>query len=366
MSSQPETASVRTRRALDGVVAYKPGRPPVVPEGVTSYKLSSNENPYPPLPSVREAIAEAAAHVNRYPGMDMYELRSAVAKRWGVSEDQVVPGGGSSGVLNQIVSATVEAGEEVVYAWRSFEMYPVLVGLAGGRSVQIPLRANGTHDLDAMARAITDNTSLVFLCSPNNPTGPVIGHDEAVAFMEKLPADVLVAVDEAYIEFNRDESALNSAEMFARFPNVVVCRTFSKAYGLAGLRVGYGIAWPQVAEVLNKTRLPFTVTDVAQTAAVASLQAEDELIERVDQVVAERERVEAALAEAGWELEPSQANFVWFPAGRHTAELAQAFDAAGLSVRPFADEGVRVTIDVPEANDLMVEVATKFRRRTER
>lgn len=364
MSSQPSTSAVRTRLALEGIVAYKPGRPPVVPEGATSFKLSSNENPYPPLPSVQRAIADAASHANRYPGMDLYALRVGIAERWGVSEDQVVPGAGSSGVLQQIVSATVEAGKEVVYAWRSFEMYPILVGLAGGRSVQVPLLDNGAHDLDAMARVITSNTGLVLLCSPNNPTGAVLGHDETVAFLRQVPSDVLVVLDEAYIEFNRDESALVSESIIEQFPNVVVCRTFSKAYGLAGLRVGYGIASAEVAEVLNKTRLPFTVTDVAQEAAVASLAASEELAARVDQVIAERDRVEAALAETGWNLSPSQANFVWFPVGARTAEFAAAFEEVGLSVRPFADEGVRVTIDVPEANDELLRVADEFWRRS--
>lgn len=350
------------RRALDAIAAYKPGKPPVPSEGVVSYKISSNENPYPPLPSVLETIAGAAGTINRYPGMGMHELRGRVAELCGVSPDEVVPGAGSCGVLGQIVNAVVGDGDEVVYAWRSFELYPILVSLSGGRSVQVPTTEDGRHDLQAMLGAITPNTTLVLLCTPNNPTGPVITHAEAENFLARMPHDVLVVIDEAYVEFNRDPEAVDSLRLFRDYPNVVVLRTFSKAYGLAGLRVGYGIASQAVAEALGKTRMPFAVTDLAQTAAVASLDAADELELRVDALVDERERVLAALADQGWAIPSTQANFVWFPLGAATDEFVEAAAARGLSVRGFSGDGARATIDVPGSNDTLIDVAQQFIR----
>lgn len=347
------------RRALDAIASYKPGRPPSPADG-PSYKVSSNENPYPPLPSVLATIVEAAGSINRYPGMGMQELRSRIAELCEVSPKQVVPGAGSCGVLGQIVNAVVGDGDEVVYAWRSFELYPILVSLSGGRSVQVPLTEGGRHDLQAMLGAITPQTTLVLLCTPNNPTGPVITHAEVEEFLLRMPHDVLVVIDEAYVEFNRDSEAVDSLKLFRDFSNVVVLRTFSKAYGLAGLRVGYGIADEAVADALGKTRMPFAVTDLAQVAAVASLDAGDELAERVGAIVAERERVVAALEGDGWRLPQTEANFVWFPVGAATDDFVEAASQRGLAVRGFSGEGVRCTIDVPEANDLLIEVARSF------
>ncbi|STD15482.1 Putative phenylalanine aminotransferase [Dermatophilus congolensis] len=351
---------LRTRPALEGVVSYKPGRPPQQADGVDAFKMSSNENPYPPLPSVINVINHAVAHLNRYPGMDMHDLRTALATRWDVSPDHIIPGAGSSGVLQQLVTATVETGKEVIYAWRSFEMYPILIALAGGRSVQIPLLADGRHDLEAMAAAITPETSLILLCTPNNPTGPIITHREAIDFLERVPSDVLVAIDEAYIEFNRDPAAIDSSALLRKYPNVIILRTFSKAYGLAGLRIGYAVVSPASADTLTKTRLPFVVTDIAHDAAVASLAADEELTERVDTIVAERERVEAALIDMGWKFPHSEANFVWLPLGNATEAFVAACEAAHLTVRPFAGEGVRVSIDIPQANDTFLTVARQF------
>ena len=347
------------RRALDAISSYMPGRPPSPAEG-PSYKISSNENPYPPLPSVLGTIAEAAGSINRYPGMGMHELRGRIAELCGVSPEQVVPGAGSCGVLGQIVNAVVGDDDEVVYAWRSFELYPILVSLSGGRSVQVPLTQDGRHDLQAMLGAVTPQTTLVLLCTPNNPTGPVITHAEAEQFLSRMPHDVLVVIDEAYIEFNRDGEAVDSLRLFRDYPNVVVLRTFSKAYGLAGLRIGYGIADEAVAEALGKTRMPFAVTDLAQAAAVASLDAGDELAGRVEAIVAERDRVVAALEGDGWRLPQTEANFVWFPVGAATDDFVEAASERGLSVRGFSGDGVRCTIDVPEANDLLIEVARAF------
>lgn len=352
----------RLRSALDQVPAYVAGKPPAPRDGVTVYKVSSNENPHPPLPSVVEVIREAAEGVNRYPDMGVTALTDALAAQLDVPREQLATGTGSVGVLAQIIQSTCDPGDEVVYAWRSFEAYPIVVAIAGAVSVQVPLTEDQRHDLDAMAAAITDRTRVVLVCTPNNPTGPSVTHAELEAFLAKVPRDVLVVVDEAYLEFVEGEGEVDGLSLRREHGNVMLLRTFSKAYGLAGLRVGYAVAPEPVAEALRKTATPFGVNLIAQAAAIASLEAKDELDVRVKEIVAERERVLAALAEAGWQMTPSQANFVWFPLGERTADFVAACTEAGLSVRPYGSDGVRVTIGETEANDRLIEVAREFLR----
>jgi len=355
-----DDAPVRLRAELASVPAYSPGRPAAAREGATTYKLSSNENPYPPLPAVLEVVARSAQAMNRYPDMMARGLTAAIAAHLDVPVEHVATGTGSVGVLGQIVTATSGVGDEVVYPWRSFEAYPIVVALSGARGVAVPLTADARHDLPAMADAVTDRTRLVLVCTPNNPTGPVVHADELEALLDRVPRDCLVVIDEAYTEFVRDPQAPDALALHRTRPNVVVLRTFSKAYGLAGLRVGYAVAHPAVAQALRKTAVPFGVSTIAQDAAVASLAAGAQLAERVDALVAERERVCAALRQQGWRLPQTQANFVWFPVGEATAELATAFDHAGLVVRPYGVDGVRVTIGEPAANDQLIEVAAAF------
>lgn len=352
----------RLRTALDQVPAYVAGKPPAPRDGVTVYKVSSNENPHPPLPSVVEVIREAAEGVNRYPDMGVTAPTDALAAHLDVPREQIATGTGSVGVLAQIIQSTCDPGDEVVYAWRSFEAYPIVVAIAGAVSVQVPLTEDQRHDLDAMAAAITDRTRVVLVCTPNNPTGPSVTHAELEAFLAKVPRDVLVVVDEAYLEFVEGEGEVDGLSLRREHGNVMLLRTFSKAYGLAGLRVGYAVAPEPVAEALRKTATPFGVNLIAQAAAIASLEAKDELDVRVKEIVAERERVLAALAEAGWQMTPSQANFVWFPLGERTADFVAACTEAGLSVRPYGSDGVRVTIGETEANDRLIEVAREFLR----
>ncbi len=357
-----EHAGVRLRAALDQVPAYIPGKPPVPVEGLASYKISSNENPYPPLPSVLEVIAEAAAHANRYPDMANTALLQAIADTVGVPVEHVATGTGSVGVLGQVIASTCDAGDEVVYAWRSFEAYPIVTALAGATAVPVPVDRAGRHDLAAMAAAITDRTRVVIVCTPNNPTGTAVQQAELEEFLALVPDDVLAVIDEAYVEFVRDSSAPDAIAMYRERPNVMVLRTFSKAYGLAGLRVGYAIAHPPVAAALRKTAVPFGVNAIAQAAAVASLSdtAREELFARVGAIVAERDRVFAALRDQGWTLPDSQANFVWFPLGEDSTAFTTAMQQAGLSVRQYASDGVRCTIGEPEANDLLIRVAGEF------
>jgi len=352
--------TVRLREALAAVPVYKPGKPAVVREGVTTYKISSNENPYPPLPSVLQVVADAAMEMNRYPDMAVTELISALAQRLGVPPEHIATGTGSVGVLGQLIAATCDPGDEVIYAWRSFEAYPIVVAIAGAISVQVPLDEHARHDLVAMAAAITPRTRLILVCSPNNPTGPVVHQDELDAFLDAVPDDILVAIDEAYLEFVTDNRVPDALATYAGRSNVVILRTFSKAYGLAGLRVGFAVAQEPVAQALRKTALPFGVSTIAQRAATASLDVFDELKERVDALVAERERVVAGLRYQGWHLPETQANFVWLPLGADTLAFAAAADKVGLVVRAFAGEGARCTIAEPEANDLLLRVARNF------
>jgi histidinol-phosphate aminotransferase len=332
------------RSVLDGFPAYQPGRTPVSTAG-KSHKLSSNESPFAPLPSVVEVIAEEARSVNRYPDNGAAALRAAIAERFTVTQ--------------QLLEAIGEPGAEVMYAWRSFEAYPTLADLAAAESVRVPLR-DECHHLDAMAEAITANTRLIFVCNPNNPTGTVVHHDELASFLDLVPADCLVVLDEAYHEYIRDEAVPDGVTLYRDRPNVAVLRTFSKAYGLAGLRTGFMIAHEPVAAAVRATMLPFTVNRLAQAAAIASLAAEAELLERVELTVKERTRVREALIADGWTVPPTEANFVWLRLGEHTAAFADGCAAAGIAVRPFAGEGARISIGDAEANDALLTVARAF------
>jgi histidinol-phosphate aminotransferase len=353
--------SVRLRSTLAGVPAYVPGRPAVGSgDGPPAYKISSNENPYPPLPSVVDVVARAALQMNRYPDMANTALVGAIADRFEVEPGTVAVGTGSVGVLSQILAATCGEGDEVVHAWRSFEAYPILVQLSGATGVQVPLGPGGRHDLAAMAAAVTPRTRLVLVCTPNNPTGAVVHAQELAAFLDAVPSDVLVVIDEAYVEFVRDPDSPDALALQRARPNVAVLRTFSKAYGLAGLRVGYAIADPSVASALRKTAVPFGVSVVAQEAAVASLAAHVELEERVDALVVERGRALAGLREQGWDVPESQANFVWLALGDRTMEFAAGAERAGLVVRPFDGSGARCTVAEPEATDLLLKIAAEF------
>ena len=351
----------RFRPVLDTVPAYKPGKAPAAATG-EAHKLSSNESPYGPLPSVVEVIAEAGRGVNRYPDNGAEALTSALAERFDVPAGHVAVGCGSVGVLKQLMEAVSDPGNEVIYGWRSFEAYPPLADLAGATSVRVPLR-DETHDLAAMAEAITPRTRLILVCNPNNPTGTVVREQELVSFLDQVPADCLVVLDEAYHEYIRDPAVPDGTDLYRDRQNVAVLRTFSKAYGLAGLRVGFLIGHEPVAEAVRKTMLPFTVNSLAQAAAVASLNAEDELLSRVESVVKERERVRETLLADGWAVPVTEANFVWLRLGEHTTQFAQACDAAGVSVRPFAGEGARVSIGTPAANDTFLTVASAFPHR---
>jgi histidinol-phosphate aminotransferase len=351
----------RFRPVLKSFAPYKPGKPPSA-RGGNSFKLSSNESPYGPLPSVLAVIAECATSLNRYPDNGAAELTAAIASRLGVPAEHVAVGCGSVGITQQLLEAAAEPGTEVLYAWRSFEAYPCLADLTGAASVTVPLRGE-VHDLPAMAEAITDRTRLIFVCNPNNPTGTVVHRAELTEFLDRVPDDCLVVLDEAYHEYVRDPDVPDGIDLYRDRPNLAVLRTFSKAYGLAALRVGFLVGHEDVAAAVRKTQLPFTVNALAQAAAVASLAAEPELLERVESVIKERDRVGHALRDQGWTVPPTEANFVWLPLGADAADFAAAGDRAGVSVRPYAADGARVSIGAPEANDAFLAVARSWPRR---
>ncbi|MER5980287.1 histidinol-phosphate transaminase [Streptomyces sp. NPDC001857] len=353
--------SPKLRAELEGIPTYKPGKP-AAPGGPVAYKLSSNENPYPPLPGVLESISAAVASFNRYPDMACTGLVNEIAERFGVPASHVATGTGSVGVAQQLVQSTAGPGDEVIYAWRSFEAYPIITRISGATAVQVPLTQGDVHDLDAMADAITERTRLIFVCNPNNPTGTVVKRAELERFLDLVPADVLVVLDEAYREFIRDPEVPDGCELYRERPNVCVLRTFSKAYGLAGLRVGFAIAHEPVAAALRKTAVPFGVSQLAQEAAIASLRAEDELFGRVGSLVCERIRVVEGLRAQGWTVPETQANFVWLRLGERTVDFAAACEQAGVVIRPFPGEGVRVTIGETEANDIFLKVAEGIRK----
>jgi histidinol-phosphate aminotransferase len=339
---------------------YKAGKKVDPVNGLTAYKLSSNEVAHSPLPSVVSAIVDAANEINRYPDPFTTRLNQALSEKFSIPLDQIATGTGSVGVCQQIIQAVAGAGDEVIYAWRSFEAYPIITTIAGAVSVQVPLTNDGQHDLAVMLSAITSKTRVIFICTPNNPTGGIITQQQINEFLEEVSKDILVVIDEAYVEFNRDENAIDGIATMKANTNVGVLRTFSKAYGLAGLRVGYFIGPKNVADAVRKTAVPFGVSNIAQVAAVASLEHEIELFKRVDEVIADRIWFESELEKLGFILPPSQANFVWIPLGERTEEFAKRSEGIAVSIRPFPGEGVRISIGERQALERVIELAKEF------
>ena len=350
----------RLRSALDGIPAYKAGQPPTVRPGVTPFKLSSNENHHDPLPSVVEAIAAALPELHRYPDYGSRDLVEALSARFDVPADHLSVGTGSVGLLQQLVQITSGPGDGVLFAWRSFEAYPIMTQIAGATAQAVPLDADDRHDLPAMLDRIDDTTRLVLVCNPNNPTSTAVGREALEAFVDAVPSDVLVVIDEAYREFVDPARIPDGLDFYRERENVAVLRTFSKAYGLAGLRVGFCVAHDAVSEAMRKVQVPFGVSSLAQVAAVASLQHEQELLARVSSIVAERAVMAEGLRALGLHPAESEANFLWLRLGPQTPSFVAACDEVGLSLRPFGEEGVRITVGEPEANARLLEAATAW------
>jgi histidinol-phosphate aminotransferase len=345
------------RSDLDTLPAYVPGR--TIPGAI---KLASNEVSLPPSRAVLDAIAEAAAAGNRYPDLAVTTLTDRLADELGVAAERIAVGCGSVSLCQQLVQATCrEPSDEVVFAWRSFEAYPIVTQIGGATIVTVGLDDAFRHDLDAMAAAVTPRTRLVFVCSPNNPTGTVVSRAELERFLAAVGPEVVVAFDEAYREFVTDPDAADGLALIDRHPNLVVLRTFSKAYRLAGMRVGYAVGSAEVATALRKVCSPFSVSSIAQAAAIAALGDKDNLLAACAEVVDERVRVRDALLEAGYVVPPTQANFVWLALGGRTAEFAAHCLEHKVVVRPFQTDGVRVTVSNRAENDSLLAAARAFR-----
>jgi histidinol-phosphate aminotransferase len=331
------TPRVRLRPDIEVLEPYRQGKP----AAADAFKLSSNENPFEPLPAVLEAIASSS--INRYPDGAATELRQRLAERHGVSVNEIQVGAGSVSVLAQLISAASGPGDEVIYSWRSFEAYPGLVTVAGATSVRIPNTADHRHDLPAMAAAVTDRTRVILVCSPNNPTSTIVTRAEFEVFMASVPSTVLVLLDEAYIEFVTTSDAVRGIPQLSTYPNLAVLRTFSKAYGLAGLRIGYAVGPEYVMDAARAAAIPLSVIEPAQRAAIASLQHEDQLLERVARIAVLRDEVWQSLVEQGWDTPRPHGNFVWLPTGEATDRAHDIFASHGIIARALGD-GLRITI----------------------
>ena len=346
---------VSVRADLAGLPDYVAGR-----KIAGAVILSSNEMSTPAPASVLAAITEAAVGVNRYPAMASEDLISRISRHLDVDEDRIAPGCGSVSICQQVIQAICNDGDEVVFAWRSFEAYPIVSQIAGALGIRVPLTAEYGLDLEAMLAAITDATRVVFVTNPNSPTGTALRTAELTDFLDRVPDSVLVVLDEAYREFVTDPNVPDGLDLARERDNVAVARTFSKAYGLAGVRVGYAVAPPHVAAAIRRVGIPFAVNRIAQAAAIAAMDAADELLARCVPVTRERERVTAALRDAGYEVPASQANFVWLPLGDRTAAFNEHCLERKVVIRAFVGDGARITIGLPEENDAFLAAALDF------
>ncbi|MDO5722001.1 MAG: histidinol-phosphate transaminase [Actinomycetaceae bacterium] len=343
----------------EDVLAFPKIVTPPAPQGENPAFLAANEHPVAPPLAVRQAAGAALANCNRYPDMATTDLITQVAAFHQVDPTWVATGAGSSALLVHALSLVANPGANVVFAWRSFEAYPFVTQVVGSKPKLVPLNQDQTHDLDAMAQAVDETTSAVIICNPNNPTGTVVTTAQIRRFLEQVDPRVLVIVDEAYIDYVNDPQVGTALSLVAEFENLLVARTFSKAYGLAGVRVGYMVGQPQLIQYLRSVTLPFSVSAVAQEAAIAMLLQPQAVAEGVSRTVAERSRMLTALRELGLPVPRSQTNFFWLPGssclGMEPAQAAQVFAQAGIAVRAFPD-GVRIALGTAQDNDRVLEL----------
>ena len=329
----------------DGLLDVRDACPPAV----DPLALSLNENPFPPLPSVRAALADCLGAANRYPEFLPERMRARGAARIGVGADQVIIGTGATGVILQVLHALTAPGDTMVMTTPSFDGYPIFAQMARLRSVTVPLDVHGRHDLDALAAAAR-TARVVVLCRPHNPTGTIDPAEDVERFLALVGPDTTVLLDEAYVEFLAPSERIDARRLLARFPNVVVIRTFSKAYGLAGLRIGYGFCAPELAGRLWTMQLPFGVGLIGLVAAAACYRAEGELRQRIRTITGERRRLRARLSAMGVYSTDARANFVYLPGGEHGRRSWPAvFDGTGVRVRAYADGGVRITVGTEQS-----------------
>jgi histidinol-phosphate aminotransferase len=319
-------------------------------------KLASNESPLPPHPAVIEAVARAAAGAHRYPDPEARALRRAIADHHETDPAHVAVSNGSCEILLAAALALCEPGDEILFAWPSFSIYPYLAPLCGAREIRVELSDDYVHDLDAMLEEVTAATQLLIVCNPNNPTGTHIPADRVAAFVESVPDRTTIILDEAYIEFQTNDDPDTTLDLLAGHPNVVLLRTFSKVHGLAGMRVGYALCSPQFRAAVNAVRQPFSVNGLAQAAATEAIRHQDEVADRVERNVIERVFVEDALHELGFATAESQANFSWIDLGDlDEGEVVESLARAGVAVRPGAPLGgpghLRVTYGTRAENE---------------
>ena len=354
------------RPAVQSLPAYRPGKGAAQAEkehGITNaIKLASNENPQPPLQAIVDAVTQAARGAHRYADHRATALRERLAAWLGVDVATVTVGAGSVGLLQQLFLTFVDPGDEVVYPWRSFEVYPVYTRLMAGREVTTPLTADHAFDMKALTAAVTPSTRMVLLATPNNPTGTALRVSELRAFLAGVSPSTVVVIDEAYREFLDPAFGDPVRDLVPEFPNVVVTRTFSKAHGLAAIRVGYAIGHPDVISSIDKTLFPFAVNGLAQAAAIAAIDHEDEVNARVQAILGERVRVIEALKGAGWTLPDAQANFVYLPLGPDSDSVYLEMEKRGVVTRPFSNEGIRITIGSVEENDRFLRTLAEVAR----
>jgi histidinol-phosphate aminotransferase len=344
---------------------YEPGKPMETLErelGIaSSIKLASNENPIGPSPKAIEALRSRLDEVNRYPDGACFELRTRLSQKLGVSERQLVFGCGGDEILELWMKTFVAPGDEVIMPWPSFAMYPIVVKGMGGKVVDVPLREDFSHDLDGMLDAITERTKVIFICNPNNPTGTSIGAKEFETFVDRLPRDIVLAVDEAYYEFVRREDFPRCIEMFDKRPEMLVLRTFSKIYGLAGLRIGYGIGSEETIGYLERARHPFNVNRLAEFAALAALDDDEHVKKTLEINSSGIDYLTRELTALGVEVSPTDTNFLLAKGG---ANIYDELLRRGVIVRPMAGFGlpehVRISIGLPEENERLVNALREF------
>jgi histidinol-phosphate aminotransferase len=357
--------SLRVHQDILSLRPYVPGKP--IEElqrelGLSRVvKLASNENPIGPSPKALAVLSEAAATLNRYPDGGAHRLRAALAERWKVHVDQVILGNGSDEILGLLARAFLAPGDEAVMADETFVIYKMEVTAAHGISVEVPLK-EGRHDLRAMADAVTEKTKLLFVCNPNNPTGTAVRKNEVEDLMARVPEHVLVVFDEAYCEYVRLSDFPDTLRYVSQGRNVIVLRTFSKIYGLAGLRIGYGLTTAEVTDYLNRIRPPFNANSMAQQAALAALHDEEHVASSRALNGTEMDKVRAELEALDLKPLPSETNFLYFDAGGDGRRLFEALLREGIIIRHIRGPMVRVTIGLPEENQLFLTALRRVMR----
>jgi len=360
-SADPRT--LRARSAVESLPTYRPGRSAeqaAAEHGaIDAVKLASNELPFDPLPSVAKALVSAIGEANRYPDHLARTLREHLARHHQTTPDRIAVGCGTVGLLEQLALAYVDPGDSVIYAEPSFEAYPIFTQLSGGIAHRVPLRRL-THDARGLLAALDERSRLVLVAQPNNPTSTAMTAADVKAIAAGVPDNCVLVIDEAYHEFSTGRHLLDATRLLADHSNLVVLRTFSKAHGLAGLRVGYALGAPPIVATLDKVLIPFSVNRLGQIAAIASLDAPGELDDRVESVLSSRDLLCGELRHSGWSVPDTQANFVFLPAGEASDDLGVALERQGLVTRAFAGVGVRVTVGRTEQVDRFAEAFARI------